>query len=264
MENKYIRLDQLLVLKGLVESRTKAQLLIQTGSVAVNNVIVTKSSKRFFYKDKVELIDNVRYVSRAGYKLEGFMREHKIDTFGKIACDIGSSTGGFVDYLLQNGIRKVYAVDVNIDQLHPKIAMDERVVKIEKNARLLTYDDVKDQLDIITVDVSFISLEKILPALEKLCLEKTKLIVLIKPQFETNKTRNGIVTNKKVHFEVLDKVLKSFAECNLYTEYLTFSKLPGSDGNIEFFALFSKKITEKNYTETDIIKIVDTAWEALK
>lgn len=268
MEDKFIRLDQLLVRNNIAESRTKAQYLIESGYVKVNGQIITKPSKKCTNQDKITLIDDIKYVSRAGYKLEEFIKECKIiDIAGKTACDIGSSTGGFVDYLLQNGIKKVYAVDVNVKQLHPKIASNERVIKIEKNARLLSTEDIKEELDIITADVSFISLRKLLTVFVELCSDKTKLITLIKPQFETEKTKNGIVTKKEVHIEVLKAVLKSFVDNGFFVDYLTFSKVQGSDGNIEFFALFSKRFTkrsEKNFMESDIIKVVDMAWEALK
>jgi len=267
MEDKYIRLDQLLVIKKIAESRTKAQYLIESGCVKVNGQIVTKASKRCTNKDEITIIDDIKYVSRAGYKLEEFMKECHINVDGIVACDIGSSTGGFVDYLLQNGARKVYAVDVNVEQLHPKISYNERVVKIKKNARFLLREDIKEDLDIITVDVSFISLRKLLVVLEQLCSDKTNLITLIKPQFETEKTRNGIVTKKEIHVEVLTDVLTSFIDSGFFAKYLTFSRIPGSDGNIEFFSLFSKRFTkdsEKKYTKSDIIRVVDMAWEALK
>lgn len=267
MEDKYIRLDQMLVMKKIAESRTKAQYLIESGYVKVNGEVITKTSKKCTDKDEIKLIDDIKYVSRAGYKLQEFMKECHIDVTGKVSCDIGSSTGGFVDYLLQNGAKKVYAVDVNVDQLHSKVSSDERVVKIEKNARLLSWKDIKEDLDIITVDVSFISLKKLLVVLDQLCSERTKLITLIKPQFETEKTKNGIVTKKEVHIEVLTNVLKSFVDTGFSVNYLTFSKIPGSDGNIEFFCLFSKRFTkdgEEKYMESDIIRIVDIAWEALK
>lgn len=268
MEGKYFRLDHLLVIKRLAESRTKAQYLIETGCVKVNDRIITKSSKKFSEADQITVTTGIKYVSRAGYKLEEFMKEYnKIEISEKIACDIGSSTGGFVDYLLQNGVRKVFAVDVNIRQLHPKISSDERVIKIEKNAKLLSRDDIKEELDIVTIDVSFISLRKLLMVLDQLCGVKTTLITLIKPQFETEKTKNGVVTKREVHIEVLKNVLESFNDFGFFPNYLTYSKLLGSDGNIEFFCAFSKNFItnkKKNYEESGIIRVVDMAWEALK
>ncbi|ABS60543.1 TlyA family RNA methyltransferase [Fervidobacterium nodosum] len=263
MENKVLRLDQLLILKGFVESRTKAQQMIENGLVLLDGKVCTKPSKKCHSDSKIIILDDLKYVSRAGYKLEGLLKEYKIDVSGKIACDIGSSTGGFIDCLLQNGVKKVYAVDVNTKQLHSKISLDDRVVKIEKNARYISKKDISDKLDIITIDVSFISITKLLEGILQLSENYTKIISLIKPQFETTNTDKGIVKDKKTHIEVIRKIVKAFRDEGLYCEYLTYSKLPGADGNIEFFGVFSKEPVH-SISKSDIISIVDTAWEELK
>lgn len=270
MEDKDIRIDQLLVLKKLAESRTKAQHLIKSGNVKVNGIVVTKPSMKFSLADEVTIIDEFKYVSRAGYKLEEFFKEYKIEIAKKIVYDIGSSTGGFVDYFLQNSVGKIYAVDVNTKQLHKKISSNERIVKIEKNARLLTKEDFKEPPDIITADISFISVEKLANVFYNLCTDNTELIILIKPQFETRLSKKGVVKNKEVHIQVLWNVLKKFIECGFLWKYLTFSKIPGKDKNIEFFSVFKKssceleeKIAEK-IKFNDIISVVDKAWEAFR
>jgi 23S rRNA (cytidine1920-2'-O)/16S rRNA (cytidine1409-2'-O)-methyltransferase len=264
LENKVVRFDQLITIKGLAESRTKAQYLIENGLVKLNGKVCVKPSKKCHIESIVEIIEELKYVSRAGYKLDGLLKEYKINLLGKTACDIGSSTGGFVDCLLQNGVKKIYAVDVNVDQLHSKLSSDTRVVKIEKNAREISKEDISDELDLITVDVSFISLEKILDNIFEIASDNTKIIALIKPQFETLKTHRGVVKDKNVHFEVLGNVIQYSQEVGLYCEYLTFSKMLGSDGNIEFFGVFSKEKGNIIVSKDDIIRIVETAWEELK
>ncbi|MFN4245941.1 MAG: TlyA family RNA methyltransferase [Brevinematia bacterium] len=270
MENKTIRIDQLLVIKKLIESRSKAKQLIQAGDVKVNGIIVTKPSTKIPLSSKIEILDGLKYVSRAGYKLEEFFKEYKIEIAGKIVYDIGSSTGGFVDYFLQNFAKKVYAIDVNTRQLHEKVSSHSCVIKIEKNARFLTREDFQDAPDIITVDVSFISVEKLANVFYNLCKDKTQLIVLIKPQFETKINKKGIVKDKEVHIQVIWNVLKEFDKSGFVSKYLTFSRIPGKDSNIEFFCVFEKKTNEgkekiiKEYKIDDIIRIVDKAWEALR
>ncbi len=263
MEDKSLRLDQLLIFKGLVESRTKAQQMIENGFVLLDGKVCTKPSKKCHLDSKIVILDDLKYVSRAGYKLEGLLKEYKIEVSGKIACDIGSSTGGFIDCLLQNGAKKVYAVDVNTKQLHSKIALDYRVVMVEKNARYISKKDIIDKLDIITIDVSFISITKLLASILQLSENYTKILSLMKPQFETTNTDKGIVKNKKTHIEVLTKIVEAFQNEALYCEYLTYSKLPGADGNIEFFGVFSKEYVH-SISKSDIISIVDMAWEELK
>lgn len=266
MDNGNIRLDQFLVNAKLADSRNRAQQMILNGYVTVDGEVCKKPSKRVGENFEIRLIDKLKYVSRAGYKLESLINEHPIDIFDKVACDIGSSTGGFVDFLLQNDVRKVYAVDVNTKQLHPKLLEDRRVVPIEKNVKELSKHDFQELPDIVTIDVSFISVTKILEAIEFILKPTSKVICLIKPQFEVGKVHKGIVKDKSLHIKAIDRVLKTFEEKKFVVEHLTYSKFPGSDGNIEFFAIFYRNTSLDIFRKielSDIIDIVNIAWKVL-
>lgn len=259
-----MRLDLLLVERGFAESRTKAQWLIESGCVKLNGTICTKPSKKVTGNDAIEVAKNLKYVSRAGYKLEGLFEEIQLELFGTVVCDIGSSTGGFVDFFLQHGVSKVYSVDVNIEQLHEKLRADPRVIQIRANAKDLVPSLFEDELDYISVDVSFISVTKLVHSLKAISSEKTNLIILIKPQFEISHGHKGVVRNKLMHFEAIRNVLSAYQSAGFRCKYLTFSKIKGVEGNIEFFAVLSKA-KEKNIcneiTEDDIITVVERAWE---
>jgi len=265
MEDKVekMRLDIFLVKKGLSESRSKAQQMIERGSVKVNGVVCKDSSKKVTDRDLIDILEAPKYVSRAGYKLEGLFNRVKIALNERIACDIGSSTGGFTDFLLQNGVKKVYAVDVNTDQLHEKLSNDSRVIKIKKNARDLSVKDIGEQVDIVTTDVSFISVRKLRENIYNVLLHRGCAIILIKPQFEVGYQHSGIIKRKDKHVEVLSAVLLDFMKVGFVLKALDYSKILGSDGNIEFFAVFEKSdssdLIEVNHD--DIMKIVDLAWE---
>lgn len=270
MDNGTVRLDQFLVNMKLADSRNRAQQMILNGYVVVDGNVCTKPSKRVKEDVKIKLVDKLKYVSRAGYKLESLIDEYPIDVLGKVACDIGSSTGGFVDFLLQNGAKKVYAVDVNTKQLHPSLLEDQRVIRVEKNVKELVQSDFQELPDIVTIDVSFISVTKILEAIENILKPTSKVICLIKPQFEVGKVHKGIVRDKSLHMQAIDKVLKAFQEKKFVVEYLTYSKILGSDGNIEFFAVVSRNISLnislgafRKVELSDIIDIVNIAWEIL-
>lgn len=256
------RLDSLLVSLNLVESREKAKRLIMSGDVIVNDQVVDKPGKLVDINSKIRLKKKEKYVSRGGYKLEGAWNTFKFEIEGKVACDIGASTGGFTDFLLQNGIKKVYSVDVGYGQLHWKIRNDKRVIVMEKvNARNL---ELEEKVDLVVCDVSFISLKKIFPTIKKILKEDGEAIVLVKPQFEAGKEKvgkGGIVRDKNVHVEVLNSIIESAKENGLYPIGLDFSKITGTDGNIEFFLYLSNK--EKN-VELKINNTVDRAWEELK
>ncbi|WP_069292794.1 TlyA family RNA methyltransferase [Fervidobacterium thailandense] len=259
-----MRLDVFLVEKGLVESRSKARWVVENGHVKVNGIVCTKVSKKVSPGDVVEVVENLKYVSRAGYKLEGLFEEFPVELTGKIVCDIGSSTGGFVDFFLQHGASKVYAVDVNVEQLHEKLKRDQRVVPIRANAKELDPSLIAEELDFISIDVSFISVRKLVQTVKKLASAKTKIIVLIKPQFEIPEGHKGVVRDKLIHVEAIKAVLTTYREAGFDCEYLTYSKMKGAEGNIEFFAVFrvgGEKNVCNEIIDGDIITVVERAWE---
>jgi 23S rRNA (cytidine1920-2'-O)/16S rRNA (cytidine1409-2'-O)-methyltransferase len=233
------RLDILLFELGLVDSRKKASDLIKEGKVIVDDIIVNKPSKEFFGNEKIEITEVLKYVSRAGLKLEGAHKEFNFDIENKIAIDVGSSTGGFTDFLLQNGIKKVYAIDVGTDQLAEKLRNDNRVVSLEKTD--IRKVKIPEKIDLAVVDVSFISLELVLPSVVKLLKEKGKIIALVKPQFEVGKeniSKGGIVKDEKAKLLILEKI-KIFAEnLGLKIKGEIISPIKGGDGNEEYLLYF--------------------------
>lgn len=258
-----MRLDVALVKMGLAESRSKAKYLIENGQVLVNGVLRTKPALEVSETDTIDVLRRFEFVSRAGYKLEKLLLEYPINLSGKVACDVGSSTGGFVQCLLLFGVSRVYAVDVNPDQLHPSLKADKRVVQIVKNAKCLAKEDFSEPLDLITVDLSFISVTKVVDALAGLIGDEGVIIVLIKPQFELGRPHAGVVSNRVEQVRAIGSVIRAFAERGLCATYLTHSKIKGKDGNIEFFGIFSRseKSAGKIHEDGDIIGIVEKAWE---
>lgn len=239
------RLDQFLVEKGYFESRAKAQAMIISGKVLVNEKKIEKAGTLIAADSKIRILgDKLKYVSRGGLKLEKALTEFKITVSDKICIDIGASTGGFTDCLLQSGAKKVYAVDVGYGQLDLKIRNDKRVVVKEKtNARYLSKSDFDESVDIVTIDVSFISLTKILPSIFPLLKENGDVIALVKPQFEAKKeqvSKGGIIKDEKVHKEVLEKVKKSAVEIGFNFIAVCESPIFGADGNKEFLIHLKK------------------------
>ncbi|MGQ9855541.1 MAG: TlyA family RNA methyltransferase [Fervidobacterium sp.] len=261
---KKIRLDVALFQKGLTESRTKARQIIENGNVMVNGKVCTDPSKLILESDAIAVLEELKYVSRAGYKLEGLFNEFSLEIRDKVACDIGSSTGGFTDFLLQLGAKRVYTVDVNTKQLHPKVATDPRVVKIEKNARDLEISDLGEKVDLITVDVSFISITKLLKPIKSILNSDGRAIILIKPQFELGHRHTGVIRKKELHISILENIIDAFFQEKLFIDYLTYSKILGGDGNIEFFLVAGngdKKIGKYELIKESVIKVVNNAWE---
>jgi len=204
------RLDKLLVEKGLVESREKAQRLIMAGVVFVNRQKVDKPGTKVKTDSDIQIKKKEKYVSRGGYKLEKGLKVFGVDPSGLVCLDIGASTGGFTDCLLQYGAKKVYAVDVGKNQLHEKLRNDERVVVLEKtNARYLTEEHIPEPVEFFVSDVSFISILKILPAICSLIKEGAKGIILIKPQFELSReeVKGGVVKEPFLHEKAIKKVI---------------------------------------------------------
>lgn len=238
---KKIRLDLLLTRKGLAASREKAQALILAGQVLVNNQPALKPGQLVPPDSELSLQEPFPFVSRAGAKLEQGLRNFKIDVAGKVALDIGSSTGGFTDCLLQAGARKVYAVDVNIKQLDWKLRRDPRVVTLEKNARYLQPEDLPETPELTVIDVSFISVLKILPAVRKI-MGSGQVLVLVKPQFEAGRNqvgKKGIIRDSRVHREVLEKILAAAGQLGYAVHDLLRCDTLGQKGNREFLAWLS-------------------------
>ena len=241
------RIDKLLVSQGFADSRTKAQALVMSGVVLVNDQRISKPSQEFFSTDTIRIkgkVDEIKYVSRGGLKLEKALQEFQICSAKYVCLDVGASTGGFTDCLLQNGAKKVVTVDVGTNQLVWKLRNDPRIEVHEKiNARYLKPEDFSEKFDLIVMDVSFISVTKILPALRDLLAENGKIIVLIKPQFEVGKGevgKGGIVKDEAKHAEVIEKVNSFAAEIGLKNLGLIDSPILGADGNKEFLGLYEK------------------------
>ncbi len=233
------RLDVLLVKRGLAESREKAKAIIMSGIVYVDGQKEDKAGTAFEEAVSIEVRGNtLKYVSRGGLKLEKAMTHFGLTLDGKICMDVGSSTGGFTDCMLQNGAVKVYAVDVGHGQLAWKLRNDERVVCMEKtNIRYVTREDIPDPIDFSSIDVSFISLTKVLGPVKALLKENGQVVCLIKPQFEAGREKvgkKGVVRDKAVHLEVIEMVI-SYAESIGFTVLnLEYSPIRGPEGNIEY------------------------------
>lgn len=239
------RLDILLVNKGLASSREKAKAIIMSGIVYVDGEKEDKAGQTFPENAVIEVRGNtLKYVSRGGLKLEKAMNEFDLKLDGSICMDVGSSTGGFTDCMLQNGAVKVYAVDVGHGQLDWKLRNDERVVCMEKtNIRYVTPDDIEDKIDFSSIDVSFISLTKVLLPVKELLTDKGRIVCLIKPQFEAGREKvgkKGVVRDKKVHEEVIEMVTEYAKSIELYPINLDFSPVKGPEGNIEYLLYLTK------------------------
>lgn len=233
------RLDILLVEQGLAESRQKAQATIMSGLVYVDGRKVDKAGNPTNESASIEVRGKaLKYVSRGGLKLEKAMASFPIMLADKTSADIGASTGGFTDCMLQNGARKVYAVDVGYGQLAWSLRSDPRVICLERtNARYLTAEQIPEPLDFASVDVSFISLKLILPALRALMAEDGQVVCLVKPQFEAGKEKvgkKGVVRDPAVHQEVLEHFLEHAAQADFHVAGLTYSPIRGPEGNIEY------------------------------
>lgn len=234
-----LRLDVLLVERGLAPSREKAQALLLAGQVRVDGQPAGKPGTQIARDAKVKVIgEGLRYVSRGGLKLEGALEDFQLSPTENICVDIGSSTGGFTDCLLQHSASKVYAVDVTIDQLDWKLRQDSRVVAIERNARYLAPRDIPDPPDFVTLDVSFISAGKVLPAVAQTARAGAVFLILVKPQFELEKRevgKGGIVRDAFLHEKAIRRVSEAAAQCGLEILGVRPSRLPGAEGNREFF-----------------------------
>jgi 23S rRNA (cytidine1920-2'-O)/16S rRNA (cytidine1409-2'-O)-methyltransferase len=233
------RLDVLLVERGLAPSREKAQALILAGQVRVNGQRSEKPGTSVAMDLQIEIVGEIsRYASRAGMKLEGALEDFSVTPQGKICVDIGSSTGGFTDCLLQHGVRKVFAVDVTTNQIDWKLRQDARVVLVEANARYLRAEDIPQPADLVTVDVSFISVAKVLPAVVPLAAPNADFLILVKPQFELERRdigKGGIVRDAALHQKAVDRVVRAAMEAGLEVSGVRPSRVQGAEGNQEFF-----------------------------
>lgn len=238
---KKMRLDQLLVSRALTESREQAQRRIRAGQVRVAGQPATKPGHQYPDDAQIELKQAEKYVSRGGLKIEGAHKEFQFDLTDAICLDIGSSTGGFTDFMLQHGAQKVYAVDCGTNQLHWKLRSDERVIVMENtNARYLTTENIPEPSDFASIDTSFISLTRILPPLKQLLKPGAHIVSLIKPQFEAGKEqvgKGGVVRDPAIHQEVIEKI-KNFGTEELGFKWigLCTSPITGPAGNVEFLA----------------------------
>ena len=264
-----IRLDAFLVNKGLVQSRERAKALIMAGQVYIDNQKCDKAGMMVDdEKTAVEIRgEQLKYVSRGGLKLEKAMQEFPITLEGKVTMDIGASTGGFTDCMLQNGARKVFAVDVGYGQFAWKLRQDERVVNMERtNIRYVTPEDIGEKIDFASIDVSFISLKLVLPVAKNLTGDEGEIVALIKPQFEAGREqvgKKGVVRDINVHYEVVKKTIDFAREIGLYPAGLSYSPIKGPEGNIEYLAYLKKAECEDVVTDELIHETVDRSHETL-
>jgi 23S rRNA (cytidine1920-2'-O)/16S rRNA (cytidine1409-2'-O)-methyltransferase len=240
------RLDLLVVERGLAESREKAQAMILAGEVRVNGERSEKAGAQIIEDARIEVSGaSAKYASRGGLKLEGALDDFGIDVGGKTCLDVGASTGGFTDCLLQHGARRVYAVDVTPQQMAWRLVQDARVTQIKANARNLRPEQIPEPADLVTVDVSFISVAKVLPAVVAAAGPNAEFLILVKPQFELYRGdigRGGIVREAALHERAVERVRAAAEAAGLRVEGVRPSRLTGAEGNQEFF-LHAKRNT---------------------
>jgi 23S rRNA (cytidine1920-2'-O)/16S rRNA (cytidine1409-2'-O)-methyltransferase len=272
MNEEMRRLDAFLVANGYVSGREKAKELIEAGAVTVNGVTVTKSAKKVMCADAVTCdTSSVRFVGRGGLKLEKALQISGLDVTGCVALDVGASTGGFTDCLLQAGAKRVYAVDVGTDQLHPALRADDRVIVLEDtDIRSSQLKEIipTNSVDVCAIDVSFISLKQVIPSVLPFLKNGAHLLCLIKPQFEAGKAavgKKGVVRDKKVHHAVLQDMCGFFTEKNLTIEDLDYSPVKGGEGNIEFLIVLVYSNTKaKEFSVVSIKDVVEKAHQSLR
>jgi 23S rRNA (cytidine1920-2'-O)/16S rRNA (cytidine1409-2'-O)-methyltransferase len=241
------RLDVALVERGMAESRQKAQAMILAGEIKVDGKKAEKAGVNIEESAQIEVQSRIqKYVSRGGFKLEGALEDFHVEVQGRVCVDVGSSTGGFTDCLLQQGASRVYGVDVNTDQLAWKLQEDQRVVRIKKNARELTRRDIAEDADLVVLDVSFISVRKVLPGAASCAKEEADLLILVKPQFELERKdvgKGGIVRDTKLHEEAIASVRNAAENLGLQVMAMAPTRLAGAEGNQEYF-LHARKVAK--------------------
>ena len=263
---KKVRLDQLVFDLGLTESRERAKTTIMSGVVFVNGQRADKPGMAVAPDAKVEIHgETLPFVSRGGYKLDKALRVFPVDPAGKVCIDCGASTGGFTDVLLQHGAARVYSVDVGYGQLAWKLRQDERVVNMERtNLRYVTDEQIPEALDLAVMDVSFISIKLVLPAVKRLLKDGADIICLIKPQFEAGREKvgkKGVVRDLKVHEEVVRGILDFAPTIGLSVAGLDFSPIKGPEGNIEYICHMKNAALPS--AEIDVKAVVAASHEAL-
>ena len=265
MAEKKERLDILLVEKGIITSRERAKACIMEGKVYVDGQKVDKAGEKISESANIEYRGaTLKYVSRGGLKLEKAMKTYGISLENKVCMDIGASTGGFTDCMLQNKASKVFSVDVGYGQFAWKLRTDERVVCMERtNIRYVTLENIGEPLDFASIDVSFISLKKIMPATLNLLKDNGEVVALIKPQFEAGREKvgkKGVVREKETHKEVVYGIIDFLLEQNLNVLGVGYSPIKGPEGNREYLVYFSKdKNKESNFKREDVDTVVEAS-----
>ncbi|EQC47274.1 TlyA family RNA methyltransferase [Bacteriovorax sp. Seq25_V] len=252
------RLDKLLVDRGLVDTRSKAQQLIEEGVVLVDGIVVSKASLRTDSEDIVVNKKNI-YVGRGAHKIEGALEDFQVDPAGMIVADVGASTGGFTEFVLEKGASKVFAIDVGHDQLAPKLREDDRVVNME-GTNIRELDSMNGTCDLAVVDLSFISLKLVLENILALLKDSGEAIVLIKPQFEVGKknlNKQGVCKDQKVIEDTILDLYRWSNTMNYFIKGFSFCHIKGKTGNQEYFFHYDRKLSTHGITEMDLLNILE-------
>lgn len=262
------RLDAELVARGIILSREQAKAAIMAGQVYVNNQKADKAGESVTPDDKIEFRgENLKYVSRGGLKLEKAMELYGFKLDNKICMDVGASTGGFTDCMLQKGATKVYSIDVGYGQLAWKLRVDERVVNLERtNVRYITNEQVPDIVDFVSIDVSFISLGLVIPVLVPFLSDEAMMVCLVKPQFEAGKDKvgkHGVVRDPVTHMEVLERAVGFAKNAGFGIVGLEFSPIKGPQGNIEYLMVLTRKDPELSVSSEEIKALVESSHNEL-
>ncbi|MBR3953550.1 MAG: TlyA family RNA methyltransferase [Oscillospiraceae bacterium] len=262
------RLDAELVARGIIQSREQAKAAIMAGQVYVNNQKADKAGESVTAEDKIEFRgEKLAYVSRGGLKLEKAMELYGFKLDNKICMDVGASTGGFTDCMLQKGATKVYSIDVGYGQLAWKLRQDERVVNLERtNVRYITSEQVPDVVDFVSIDVSFISLGLVIPVLVPFLSNEAMMVCLVKPQFEAGKDKvgkHGVVRDPATHIEVLERAVGFAKNAGFGIVGLEFSPIKGPQGNIEYLMVLTRKEQELSVSAEEIKTLVESSHNEL-
>lgn len=262
------RLDAELVARGIIQSREQAKAAIMAGQVYVNNQKADKAGEPVTAEDNIEFRgEKLAYVSRGGLKLEKAMELYGFKLDSKICMDVGASTGGFTDCMLQKGATKVYSIDVGYGQLAWKLRQDERVVNLERtNVRYITTEQVPDIVDFVSIDVSFISLGLVIPVLVPFLSEEAMMVCLVKPQFEAGKDKvgkHGVVRDPATHIEVLERAVGFAKNAGFGIVGLEFSPIKGPQGNIEYLMVLTRKEPELSVSSEEIKSLVESSHNEL-
>lgn len=262
------RLDAELVSRGIIQSRERAKAEIMAGKVYVNGQKADKAGELVTSSDNIEFRgEQLKYVSRGGLKLEKAMELYGFCLDGKVCMDVGASTGGFTDCMLQSGASKVYSVDVGYGQLAWSLRQDERVVNLERtNIRYITKEQVPDTVDFVSIDVSFISLGLVIPVLPPLLADDAIMVCLVKPQFEAGREKvgkHGVVRDPATHIEVLERAVSFAKKSGFGIVGIEFSPIKGPQGNIEYLMVLSRSKPELDISGDDIRKLVESSHDEL-